>query len=50
MEFCAALEGGSTEDAEQVYRELLADLYAVQFHMQVGGRARLPPRSPAPPF
>ena len=35
MQFCAALEpGGSAEEAPRLYPELLADLYAVRFHME----------------
>jgi formate-dependent phosphoribosylglycinamide formyltransferase (GAR transformylase) len=35
MQFCEALEtGGGVEDAERVYPELLADLYAIRAHMR----------------
>lgn len=34
------MEGGTAEDAERLYAELLGDLYAVQFHMQVRGFLR----------
>ncbi|KAL4854778.1 THO complex subunit 7B [Chlorella vulgaris] len=35
MQFCEALEtGGGVEDAERLYPELLADLYAIRAHMR----------------
>ncbi|GAB4815206.1 hypothetical protein N2152v2_002252 [Parachlorella kessleri] len=34
LEFCQVAESGTSEEAERLYGELLADLYAVQFHMQ----------------
>ena len=35
MQLCQAMEaGGSLEEAERLYPELLADLYAIRFHMQ----------------
>lgn len=34
MHFNKALEGGSLEEAEKIYPDLLADLYAVQFLSQ----------------
>jgi hypothetical protein len=35
MQFCAALGTGTTaEEAEKLHPELLADLYAISFHMQ----------------
>lgn len=33
MQFCQVLKDGSLEEAEKMYPELLADLYAIQFHM-----------------
>ncbi|KAL4422592.1 hypothetical protein ABPG75_008789 [Micractinium tetrahymenae] len=33
LQFCAALQGGGTEEAERLHPELLADLYAIQAHM-----------------
>lgn len=34
MQFSQSLESGTADEAGRVYQELLADLYAVQFHMQ----------------